>query len=125
MRSQQFEVNDVDLYDEYAQYVDVSVVVDGGQDDDGNEKPAYKDYFVQGHPSEIQPKSGSKRAAESGTVYESTHTMFLPPMDRVIPHGATVDVRSRKGADVHQSFDVVFVANHGSHLELDLKAVET
>ena len=125
MRTQRFGLDDSTLCDEYAEVVDVYVIVDGGQDDDGNEKPPYKDYFFQQHPADIQPKSGTKRAAESGTVYESTHVLFLPAIERQVPRGAIVDVKPGSGAKVITSFEVVFPANHGSHLELDLRVVES
>lgn len=125
MRSQRFELADADLYDEYAFEVDVYTITDGGQDDDGNELPPSRDYFSRNQLVDIQAKSGTKRAAESGTIYESTHLMFHPVIERKIPEGATVEVRLVGISGVHEMFSVVFVAKPGSHLEIDLIGVRT
>ncbi len=124
MRSQRFEVADADLHDEYAFEVDIYVMTDGGQDEWGNEVPPSKEYYSQNQLVDIQAKSGIKRAAESGTVYESTHVMFHPVTERRIPVGAVVEVQLAGIPGVHEDYSVVFVANRGSHLEIDLKAVE-
>lgn len=125
MRSQRFGISDTDLYDEYAFEVDIYIMTDGGQDEDGNEIPSAKEYYSQNQLVDIQAKSGTKRAAESGTVYESTHLMFHPVTDRDIPKGATVEVRLNGIPGVHETYKVVFVANRGSHLEVDLIGVST
>lgn len=125
MRSQRFEVGEADLYDEFAFEVDVYTITDGGQDDDGNELPPTKDFYSQNQLVDIQAKSGTKRAAESGTVYESTHLMFHPVTEREIPRGATVEVRIAGIPGAHETYSVVFVANRGPHLEIDLIEVRS
>lgn len=125
MRSQRFGVNEADLYDEYAFEVDIYVMTDDGQDEWGNEIPPSKDYYSQNQLVDIQAKSGTKRAAESGTIYESTHLMFHPVTERKIPVGATVEVRLTGIPGVHETYSVVFVANRGPHLEIDLIGVRT
>lgn len=125
MRSQHFEVDGADLHDEYAFEVDIYTMTDGGQDDDGNEFPPTKDYYSRNQLVDIQAKSGSKRAAESGTIYESTHLMFHPVTERKIPVGATVEVRLTGITGVHETYYVIFVANWGPHLEIDLIGVRS
>lgn len=125
MRTQYFEITDCDLYDEYARTVDVYSITDGGQDASGNEQAPTKQYYFQNQPADIQAKSGTKRAAESGTVYESTHLIFLPADGAMIPRGARVDAKRVSDGTVVESYEVVFVAYLGSHLEVDLKAVGT
>mgnify|MGYP001424844854 CR=1 FL=1 len=123
MRSQRFEVADADLHDEYAFEVDIYVMTDGGQDEWGDEDPPSKEYYSQNQLVDIQAKNGVKRAAESGTVYESTHLMFHPVTEREISQGAAVEVRLIGIPGVHETYSVVFVANRGSHLEIDLNRV--
>lgn len=125
MRSQRFEVADADLHDEYAFEVDIYVMTDGGQDEWGNEVPPSKEYYSQNQLVDIQAKNGIKRAAESGTVYESTHLMFHPVTEREIPKGATVEVHLTGIPGAHQTYSVVFVADRGPHLEIDLIGVST
>lgn len=118
MRSQTFDdLNPV--------WVDIYTIKDGGQDDDGNELPSQTVYYSQNQLADLHPKSGSKRAAESGTVYESTHLLFHPVTSRRIPSGATVNVRLEEGCDVVEQYEVVFPGLYGDGYELDLKVVGT
>lgn len=159
MRSLGFDAPDELIADEYSVVVDIYTETPGGDDDDGNPAPPQRTYYVQGAPGDLQPQSGSRRAMQSGTVYESTHRLFLWPTDswpvglgaeetsgaeegtgwpedapatvliqqffqelaENIPKGATV-VAQQRGLIVG-TFSVVFVANWGTHLEIDLQAV--
>src|SRR5690554_3420340 len=100
-------------------------MTNGGQDEWGNDLPPSRDYYSQNQRVDIQTKSGTSRAAESGTVYESTHVMFHPVTERRIPVGAVVEVQLAGIPGVHEDYSVVFVANRGSHLEIDLIGVST
>ena len=123
MRSQTFEFNE--LTDEFGKMITLYIVEDGGLDDDGNERPPYKDYLYQNHYADVQPKSGTKRAEQSGTVYESSHVVYLPTIKRKVPVGATLEVVDDVTFTVLEKYEVVFVASFGSHLEIDLKVVES
>lgn len=123
MRSQTFEFDE--LTDEFGKMITLYIVEDGGLDDDGNERPPYKNYLYQNHYADVQPKSGTKRAEQSGTVYESSHVVYLPKTAKQVPTGAILEVLDDVTFTALDRYEVVFVANHGSHLEVDLKAVET
>src|SRR5690625_5303969 len=120
MRSLGFDLTDDVLLDEYAVIVDIYTETPGGDDDDGNPMPPVRTYYAQGAEGDLQPKGGTQRAAESGTVYESTHVLFLHQADATVPVGANVDMTPVGGGDM-QTMTVVFVANRGTHLEIDLK----
>lgn len=112
------------LTDAFSVVVDIYRLVDqDGYDDRGNPLPPLKQYIVQDEPADIQPKGGTERAVQSATTYEATHTLFLGPVQERIPAGATVDVKDEAGGEVRQSLKVVYVADWGTHAELDLRAV--
>lgn len=81
MRSQGFDVPDELLVDAYSVIADIYTVVNAGQDDDGNPTEPQKKYFARGLWADLQPRSGSQRAAQSGTAYESTHVLFVRNRD--------------------------------------------
>lgn len=81
MRSLGFDAPDELLVDEYSVVVDVYTDIPGGDDADGNPQPPQRTYYLQGVPGDLQPQSGSRRAQQSGTVYESTHKLYLWPTD--------------------------------------------
>lgn len=109
------------LTDGHSIVADVYTVIGGGQDPDGNPIPPAKHYYAQDAQADLQPQSGSERAAQSGSAYESTHRLFLGPTAEPIPAGARVDVKASAGGPVTRSFVVVFPANRGTHWEVDLK----
>ncbi len=160
MRSLGFDLpNDV-LLDEYAVHADIYTEIPGGDDEWGDPQPPSRTYYVKDAPSDVQPKSGGQRAAESGTSYESTHVLYLhateswpgalaAPAERglpaatgwpargsaaalieafferlagEIPIGAQVETRKSHGTPIGK-YTVVYIANWGTHLEIDLKAV--
>lgn len=65
--------------------------------------------------AEIQPKTGSRRASEAGTRYESSHWMQAPPDADVRP-GDLLEAAGRR-------YQVIHVADWGTHLEADLEAM--
>lgn len=111
------------MTDAFSVVVDIYEETDGGYDDRGNPLPPQKQYIVQDAPADLQPKGGTERAVQSATTYEASHTLFLGPVQERIPAGATVDVKDEAGGEVRQSLKVVYVADWGTHLEIDLKAV--
>ncbi len=123
MRSLGFEAPGELMTDEHSVFVDIYTETPGGDDPDGNPLPPQKQYFAQNAGADLQPRSGSERAAQSGTSYESTHVLFLGSTPQPIPAGAMVDVRREEGGAVVARYVVVFPANFGTHLQLDLKAV--
>lgn len=123
MRSLRFDSPDDLLDDEHSVIVDVYIEEPGGDDEDGNPKPPERTYYLREMPGDLQPRSGSQRAAQSGTAYESTHLLFLYEPWTEIPPGATVEARNAGCGDVLGRYTVVFVADWGTHLEIDLKAV--
>lgn len=108
------------LADEYSVVVDIYTETPGGQDDDGNPIPPQKRYHAQDATADLQPKSGSERAAQSATTYDSTHTLFLGPTNEPIPTGATVDVKDEPGGSVVAKYTIVFPASWGTHWQLDV-----
>lgn len=81
MRSLGFGAPDELIADEYSVVADIYTETPGGDDDDGNPKPPERRYYAMGVPVDLQPQSGSRRAMQSGTVYESTHRLYLWPTD--------------------------------------------
>lgn len=120
MRSLGFEFPDQVFFDAYTAVADIYRIIDGGQDEWGNELPPEAHYFAQDAPADLQTKSGNQRAQESGTDYESTHVLYLRSAAVPIPQGALVDVKDQDGTVVG-TYTVVFAADWGTHLELDLK----
>ena len=122
MRSLGFDVSGELLVDEYSVIVDIYTETPGGDDDDGNPQPPQRTYYVRDASADLQPRSGSVRAVQSGTDFESTHVLFLwQPAE--IPVGARVDVKAGSGGEVVGVYSVVFAARWGTHLEIDLKEV--
>lgn len=101
--------------------VDIWTMVGGELDEDGNEVPPQKQFICQGKEADFQPLSGQRRAASSGTAYESTHKLFLfPPLPGEIPEGAKVKVQGKPG-----ELEVIFVADwEGEHWEVELRLVK-
>src|SRR5690606_5293316 len=160
MRSLGFDLPDDVLLDEYAVHADIYTEIPGGDDEWGDPQPPSRTYYVKDAPSDVQPKSGGQRAAESGASYESTHVLYLhateswpgilaAPADNglpgntswpargsaaalieafferlagEIPIGAQVETRKSHGTPIGK-YTVVYIANWGTHLEIDLKAV--
>lgn len=116
MRSQTFE----DLNPCFA---DIFVFRSMGQDPKtGDELPPEKEYFAQGAKADLQPKSGTERIAASGTIYESSHVLFLPKGEQMIPQGAKVIITDAKGQKLGD-FEITFAALYGTHWQLELKVV--
>lgn len=123
MRSLGFDAPGELRTDGYSVIVDIYIEKPGEDDPDGNPQPPQRTYYVEDAPADLQPRSGSQRAAQSGTVHESTHVLFLWGPVAEAPVGAMVDVKSEVGGSVSRSFTVVFTARWGTHVEIDLKAV--
>lgn len=123
MRSLGFDAPEELRADEHTVVVDIYVETPGEDDSDGNPQPPQHVYYVQDASADLQPRSGTVRAAQSGTQYESSHVLFLWQLADV-PTGAKVDVKAKPGGEVIGTYSVVFVASWGTHLEIDLQAVE-
>lgn len=121
MRPQRFELPNNLYYDEYSKLIDIYTETAAELDDDGNEIPEGRQYILQDYPADIQPKAGGRIQAESGTVYESSHALFLPGSDRPIPRGAKIEARTDYNTE---HYIVVFVADLGSHLELSINEAQ-
>jgi len=113
------------LTDQFSVVVDIYNFVppDPPTDPRGNPLPPAKQYIVQDEPADLQPKGGNQRAMQSGTAYEATHVLYIRRQPQAIPTGTRVDVKDSAGGQILQTLQVVFVADWGPHLELDLKAV--
>lgn len=114
------------LTDQFCVVVDIYQLVPReppyDKDPRGNPLPPIKQYLVQDERADLQPKGGGQRALQSGTAYESSHSLFMRHAATTIPVGAKVDVKDEPGGQVRQIFTVVFVADWSLHLVLDLKA---
>lgn len=116
------------MLDEFSVVVDIYDLVLPKPPDDkdewGNPLQPQRHYYAQDVRADLQPKSGTQRAVQSGTTYEATHTLYIDGMG-AIPAGAIVDVKGGASGDVLASYTVVYTAYWGTHRELDLKAVTT
>ncbi|AZO96136.1 hypothetical protein [Halocella sp. SP3-1] len=89
-----------------------------GYDGDGNWQDGSPKTIATATDVSIQPKSGSERAGETGTKYESEYTAYIMKDNLTFEDGYT---EIKQGDNINDKYTVVFPGDWPNSYQSDLK----